>query len=89
MAAARSYTAILIAISLLLLVTFSSIVKQGALIVALQPHTRSHACFSARSVVPNASVFLLVPMATSKSALATTAGRQRKEDPNALKEKFR
>ena len=61
------------------------IVNQSVLTVALQLHTRSHACFSARSAVLNAYAFLLVHMATSKFALATTAGRPRKEDPNALK----
>lgn len=59
------------------------IVNQGVLTVALQLHTRSHACFSARSVVQNAYAFLLVHMATSKFALATTTGRQKEEDQNA------
>ena len=63
----------------------AQIVNQSVLTVAQQLHIRSHACFSARNVAPNASAFLLVHMATSKSALATTAGRQRKGDPNALK----
>lgn len=60
------------------------IVNQGVVIVALQHHTRSHACFSARNVVLHVSVFLLVHMVTSKYALVTTLGRQGKEDQNAL-----
>ncbi|KAK6920872.1 hypothetical protein RJ641_014550, partial [Dillenia turbinata] len=46
--------------------------------------TTSHACSSARNVAQHASVCLLVTMATSKYALATTTGRPRKVDPNAL-----
>ena len=61
------------------------IVNQGVHIVALQHHTRSHACFSAKNAVLHAYAFLLVYMATSKFALATTAGRHRKENQNALK----
>ncbi|CAL0317693.1 unnamed protein product [Lupinus luteus] len=60
------------------------IVNQSVVIVVQQLHIRSHACFSARSVVPHVSVFLLVLMATSKLALVTIAGRQRKEHPNVL-----
>ena len=61
------------------------IVNQGVHIVALQLHTRNHACFSAKNVVLHAFVFLRVCMATSKFALATTAGRHRKENQNVLK----
>jgi len=46
-------------------------------------NTRSHAYFSATSVVPSACAFLRVPMATSRLALATTIGRPREEDLNA------
>ncbi|XVF71409.1 hypothetical protein PTKIN_Ptkin12aG0034600 [Pterospermum kingtungense] len=60
------------------------IVNQDAHIDAQQHHTKSHACSSASSAVPNAYASLLVLMATSKSALATTIGRPRKEDPSAL-----
>ncbi|GKV00182.1 hypothetical protein SLEP1_g12917 [Rubroshorea leprosula] len=52
--------------------------------VAQQLRTRSLACSSASSAVPNASAFLQVLMATGRSALATTTGRPRKENPSAL-----
>ncbi|KAF1880992.1 hypothetical protein Lal_00023022 [Lupinus albus] len=45
--------------------------------------TRSHACSSAKSVVPSVYVFLLELMATSKFVLAITTGRPKEEDPNA------
>jgi hypothetical protein len=61
------------------------IANQSVLIVAQQLHTRSHACFSAKNVVLHAYVFHQVYMETSKFVLATTAGRPRKEDQNALK----
>ncbi|KEH28241.1 GASA/GAST/Snakin [Medicago truncatula] len=61
------------------------IVNQGVHIVVLQHHTRNHACFSAKNVVLHVFVFLLVCMVTSKFVLATTAGRHRKENQNALK----
>jgi len=67
------------------MVGIEQIVKGGVRTVAQQLHTRSHACFSVRSVAQNAYVFLLVPMETSNSALATTPGRPRKDDPSALK----
>ena len=57
-------------------------------IVARRHHTRSRACSSARSVVQHASAFLLAPMATNKSALATTIGRPKKEAPNALDQTY-
>ncbi|CAJ1970839.1 unnamed protein product [Sphenostylis stenocarpa] len=102
--AGRSYSPLMLALSLLLLLSFWNVAQRlfmkngnnvkkkteqianpSARTVAQQHHTRSHACFSARSVVLNASAFLLVLTATSKSAPATTPGRPRKEDPNALK----
>nr|CAD1822009.1 unnamed protein product [Ananas comosus var. bracteatus] len=45
---------------------------------------KSHACSSAKSAVSNASVFLLGLMLTRSLAPATTTGKQREEDPNAL-----
>ncbi|KAH1114444.1 hypothetical protein J1N35_007822 [Gossypium stocksii] len=47
-------------------------------------NTRSHACSSARSAAPSACVCRQAPTETSKSALATTIGRPREEDPSAL-----
>lgn len=61
------------------------IANQDAPIDAQQHRTRSHACSSVLSAVPNASASLLEFMATSKFALATTIGRPRKDDPSALK----
>ncbi|XWS30827.1 hypothetical protein CRYUN_Cryun23aG0024200 [Craigia yunnanensis] len=61
------------------------IANQDALIDAQQHRTRSHACSFVSSAVPNAYASLLELMETSKSALATTIGRPRKEDPSALK----
>ncbi|KAL2326029.1 hypothetical protein Fmac_025087 [Flemingia macrophylla] len=46
-------------------------------------NTRSRACSSAKSAVPNACVCHLEPTATSRSALATTTGKPKGEDPNA------
>ncbi|BAT96319.1 hypothetical protein VIGAN_08323700 [Vigna angularis var. angularis] len=46
--------------------------------------TRNLVCSSARSVVPNVCVFPLEPMATRKYVPATTTGRPKGEDPNAL-----
>ncbi|KAK7355222.1 hypothetical protein VNO80_14472 [Phaseolus coccineus] len=46
--------------------------------------TRSHVCSSAKSVVRNACVCPLEPMATRRYAPATTTGRPKGEDPNAL-----
>ncbi|KAF1860077.1 hypothetical protein Lal_00027930 [Lupinus albus] len=43
-----------------------------------------HACSIAQSVVPNAYVYLLELMATSKFVLAIITGRPRGEDLNAL-----
>ncbi|KAJ0042671.1 hypothetical protein Pint_18580 [Pistacia integerrima] len=60
------------------------IATQSVSIDAQQHHTRSHACSSAKSAATNAFACLLVFTATSKFALATTTGRPRKEDPNAL-----
>ncbi|WVZ07349.1 hypothetical protein V8G54_020695 [Vigna mungo] len=47
-------------------------------------NTRNRVCFSARSAVPSACVCLLELMVTSRFALATTTGRPKEEDPNAL-----
>lgn len=68
-----------------MLIFFEQIVNQGVVIVVLQLHTRSHACFSAKNAVLHVYVFHRVYMETSKCVLVTTAGRQRKEDQNALK----
>ncbi|KAK9271479.1 hypothetical protein L1049_001838 [Liquidambar formosana] len=64
------------------------IANQGALIVARRHPTKSHACSSASNAAPSASVFLQALMATSKCALATTTGRPKKEDPNALEPSY-
>ncbi|KAK3018774.1 hypothetical protein RJ639_005237, partial [Escallonia herrerae] len=53
-------------------------------IVARQLRTKSHACFSASSAAPSAFACLQALMATNRHALATTAGRPSKADPNAL-----
>ncbi|KAG8496905.1 hypothetical protein CXB51_008010 [Gossypium anomalum] len=47
-------------------------------------NTRSHACSSATSAAPSACVCRQALTETSKSALATTIGRRREEDPSAL-----
>ncbi|XXG55434.1 hypothetical protein AAC387_Pa03g3102 [Persea americana] len=60
------------------------IVAGGAHTDARQRHTGNHACSSASSAALSACVFLLALMETSRPALATTTGRPRKEDPNAL-----
>ncbi|KAH1192643.1 hypothetical protein HKD37_19G052611 [Glycine soja] len=49
-----------------------------------RPSTTSPACFSVRSVVGSAYVCHRGIMGTKQCALATTTGRPRKEDPNAL-----
>ncbi|KAL8200687.1 hypothetical protein R6Q57_012026 [Mikania cordata] len=46
-------------------------------------NTINHACFSARNAVQSACVYHRGIMGINKSALATTTGRQRKEDQNA------
>ncbi|KAG5080691.1 hypothetical protein JHK86_004756 [Glycine max] len=46
--------------------------------------TRSRVCSSAINVVPNACVCHLELMVTRRSAHATTTGRPKGEDPNAL-----
>ncbi|RRT61476.1 hypothetical protein B296_00017327 [Ensete ventricosum] len=51
---------------------------------AQRHNTTSHACFSARSVALNASVYPQVSMATKESALATTTGRRKEGVQNAL-----
>ncbi|RYR33106.1 hypothetical protein Ahy_A10g047679 [Arachis hypogaea] len=55
-------------------------VQQGA----VGPNTTSRACFFVRSAVTSASVFPRGIMGTKLSAPATTTGRPRKEDQNAL-----
>ncbi|QHO10313.1 uncharacterized protein DS421_14g488750 [Arachis hypogaea] len=50
-----------------------------------RPNTTSPACSFVRSVVGSAFVFLRGIMVTKLFALATTTGRPRKEDQNALK----
>ncbi|KAL8240349.1 hypothetical protein R6Q59_013704 [Mikania micrantha] len=49
---------------------------------ALQHHTRSHACSSVKSVVPNACACHQVFMGTNTSVPATTTGRLRKANPS-------
>lgn len=56
-----------------------------ALIDAQTHNTRSHAYSFVTSVVLSVCVCLLAIMATSRFALATTTGRPKGEDPNALK----
>ncbi|KAK7392964.1 hypothetical protein VNO78_21414 [Psophocarpus tetragonolobus] len=48
--------------------------------------TRSHVCSSAKSVVPHACVCHQELMATKRFVLATTIGRPKGEDRNALEE---
>ncbi|MED6123220.1 hypothetical protein PIB30_047109 [Stylosanthes scabra] len=50
-----------------------------------RPNTTSPACSSVRSVAGSAFVFLRAIMVTKLFALATTTGRPRKVDQNALK----
>lgn len=45
----------------------------------------NHACSSVRNVARSVCAFLRVSMVIKPSALATTTGRPRKEDPSALK----
>ncbi|KAJ8551692.1 hypothetical protein K7X08_021707 [Anisodus acutangulus] len=61
------------------------IASQDVPIDAQQHHTRSHVCSFVRNAVLHACVFLLGFMATNKHALATTTGRLKKENQNALK----
>ena len=51
---------------------------------AARPNTTSLACSSARNAAASACVCPQVSMGTRLCALATTTGRPRKEDPNAL-----
>uniref|UniRef100_M0ZLT4 Protein GAST1 n=1 Tax=Solanum tuberosum TaxID=4113 RepID=M0ZLT4_SOLTU len=53
------------------------IVNQNARIGVQRHRIRSRVCFSARNAVQSVCVFLLVPMAISKVALATITGRPR------------
>ncbi|KAL9319165.1 hypothetical protein ACSQ67_015682 [Phaseolus vulgaris] len=71
-------------LAILLLLKESHIVNLVVRIDAQTHSTRSHVCSSARSVVRNACVCLLEPMATRRCAPATTTGRPKGEDPNAL-----
>ncbi|KAK9154749.1 hypothetical protein Sjap_002229 [Stephania japonica] len=64
------------------------IVDLVALTGAQRPLLKSHACSSARSVVPSVCVCLQGPMGTNKCALATTAGRPREGDPNVHELQF-
>ncbi|GLJ49997.1 hypothetical protein SUGI_1063510 [Cryptomeria japonica] len=45
-------------------------------------NTESHACSSARSAASSVDVFLQEPMATKRSAPATTIGKPKKENPS-------
>ncbi|KAK6244233.1 hypothetical protein QUC31_010642 [Theobroma cacao] len=56
----------------------------AALLDVQRHNTGSHACSSARSAAPSACVCHQELMETSNSALATTIGRPREEDPSAL-----
>ncbi|XWS43091.1 hypothetical protein CRYUN_Cryun16bG0072000 [Craigia yunnanensis] len=56
----------------------------AALQDAQRHNTRSHACSSAISAASSACVCHRELMETIKSALATTIGRPREEDPSAL-----
>lgn len=60
-------------------------VGHAAQIDAQIHNTRNRACSSAISAVPSACVCLLDFMATSRSALATTTGKPKGEDPNVPK----
>ena len=60
------------------------IASPNVLTDALPHPIRSLACSSVRNVVLSACVYLQVRTATSNLALATTTGRPRKEDQNAL-----
>lgn len=51
------------------------IVNQNARTGVQRHRIRSRVCFSARNAVQSVCVFLLVPMAISKVALATITGR--------------
>ncbi|GFQ02889.1 protein gast1 [Phtheirospermum japonicum] len=59
-------------------------VHQDAQIDAQRHHSRSHAWSSAKNVVQSVCVCHLAHMGTSKFALATTTGKPRKVDQNAL-----
>ncbi|KAL6286802.1 hypothetical protein ACE6H2_011192 [Prunus campanulata] len=89
--AGRPYTSLLLLVSLLLLLTFSDVAESAnrdVLIVARPHRTRNHACSSAKNAAPHAYVFLQAFMATNKFALATTTGRPKKDDPNALEKEY-
>ncbi|KAK3002727.1 hypothetical protein RJ639_018228 [Escallonia herrerae] len=91
--AGRPYSTLLLLFSFLFLITFSDVAEgynrlrpagQDARIVARQLRIKSLACFSASSAAPSACACLQALMATNRHALATTAGRPSKADPNAL-----
>ena len=48
-------------------------------------NTINHACFSVKSAVPSVCVYPLASMGIRQFAPATTTGRPRREDPNALR----
>lgn len=56
-------------------VVIFQIVNQNARTGVQRHRIRSRVCFSARNAVQSVCVFLLVPMAISKVALATITGR--------------
>ncbi|KAL3620346.1 hypothetical protein CASFOL_035258 [Castilleja foliolosa] len=62
-------------------------VHQDAHIGAQRQHSRSHACSTAKNVVQCVCVCHLAHMGTSKFALATTTGKPREVDQNALEKK--
>ncbi|KAG6580964.1 hypothetical protein SDJN03_20966, partial [Cucurbita argyrosperma subsp. sororia] len=63
----------------------SSNAQIGAPLGAGGHNTTNHACSSAKSAAGSACVCPLATTETKPCALATTTGRPRKEDPNALK----
>ncbi|KAL9673470.1 hypothetical protein QQ045_029728 [Rhodiola kirilowii] len=76
--------ALLIILSLFLLVNVSNSVP-ALVITDVQKHrTGSHVFSTATCVVSSASAFHRGLMTTRKSVLATTTGKQRKENPSAL-----
>ncbi|KAI3704382.1 hypothetical protein L1987_74600 [Smallanthus sonchifolius] len=85
----RRCTALLLVLFLIVLIAFTDVahnVNPDVHIDALQLHTRSHACSSARSVVPNACACRRVFMGTNRSVPATTTGRLRKANPSVLED---
>lgn len=70
-------------------ISFVGVFPQNALHSAREDAARhsitNHACSSVRNVAGSVCAFLRVSMVIKPSALATTTGRPRKEDPSALK----